>query len=91
MAGDWKAATRRFRHNCALDDAAEAVAWVFRHIGQYGGNPSKIVVTGHSAGGYLSMMLCLDKKWLAAYAIDADSVMMYVPFSGQAIAHYNVR
>ena len=74
-----------------LDDAAEAVAWVFRHIAEYGGDPHKIVVTGHSAGGYISMMLCLDKKWLAAYDIDADSVMMYVPFSGQAITHYNVR
>ena len=41
--------------------------------------------------GYISMMLCLDKKWLAAYHIDADNVMMYVPFSGQAITHYNVR
>ena len=37
------------------------------------------------------MMLCLDKSWLAAYQVDADSVMMYVPFSGQAITHYNVR
>ncbi len=74
-----------------LDDAAEAVAWVFRHIADYGGDPRKIVVTGHSAGGYLSMMLCLDKHWLANYHIDADSVMMYVPFSGQAITHYNVR
>ena len=74
-----------------LDDAAEAVAWVFKHIAKYGGDPRKIVVTGHSAGGYLSMMLCLDKKWLAAYGIDADDVMMYVPFSGQAITHYNVR
>ena len=37
------------------------------------------------------MMLCLDKKWLAAYETDADSVMLYVPFSGQAITHYNVR
>ena len=74
-----------------LDDAAEAVAWVFRHITEYGGDPNKIVVSGHSAGGYLSMMLCLDKKWLAAYGVDADSVMMYVPFSGQAITHYNVR
>ena len=74
-----------------LDDAAEAVAWAFRHIAEYGGDPRKIVVTGHSAGGYLSMMLCLDKKWLAAYGIDADDVMMYVPFSGQAITHYNVR
>ena len=74
-----------------LDDAAEAVAWVFRHIAEYGGDTQKIVVTGHSAGGYLSMMLCLDKKWLAAYGIDADDVMMYVPFRGQAITHYNVR
>jgi acetyl esterase/lipase len=74
-----------------LDDAAEAVAWVFRHIADYGGDPHKIVVTGHSAGGYISMMLCLDKKWLASYGVDADSVMMYVPFSGQAITHFNVR
>ncbi len=74
-----------------LDDAAEAVAWVFRHITDYGGDPRKIVVSGHSAGGYISMMLSLDKHWLAAYGIDADSVMMYVPFSGQAITHYNVR
>ena len=74
-----------------LDDAAEAVAWVFRHIADYGGDPRKIVVSGHSAGGYLSMMLCLDKQWLGAYGIDADSVMMYVPFSGQGITHFNVR
>lgn len=43
-----------------LDDAAEAVAWAFRHAKDYGGDPRKIVVTGHSAGGYLSMMLCLN-------------------------------
>lgn len=74
-----------------LDDAAEAVAWVFRHASEYGGDPRKIVVTGHSAGGYISMLLCLNKSWLGAYDTDADSVMMYVPFSGQAITHYNVR
>ena len=74
-----------------LDDSAEAVAWVFRHIAQYGGDTKKIVVTGHSAGGYISMMLCLNKAWLAAYNINADDVMMYVPFSGQAVTHYNVR
>lgn len=75
----------------ALDDAAEAVAWVFRNIGKYGGDTKKIVVTGHSAGGYLGMMLCLNKAWLGAYGVDADSVWLYAPFSGQAITHYNVR
>ena len=74
-----------------LDDAAEAVAWVFKNIASYNGDPKKMVVTGHSAGGYISMMLCLDKKWLANYGADADDVMLYVPFSGQAITHYNVR
>ncbi len=77
--------------NETLDDAAEAVAWVFGHISEYNGDPRKIVVTGHSAGGYISMMLCLNKSWLSKYKADADQVMMYVPFSGQAITHYNVR
>ena len=74
-----------------LDDAAEAVAWVFRHCQEYGGDPKKIVVTGHSAGGYLAMLLCLNKAWLEAYGINADDVMLYAPFSGQAVTHYNVR
>lgn len=74
-----------------LDDAAEAVAWVFKNIEKYGGDKKKIVVTGHSAGGYLGMMLCLNKAWLGNYGIDADSVWLYAPFSGQAITHYNVR
>lgn len=74
-----------------LDDAAEAVAWVFRHITEYGGSKQKIVVTGHSAGGYLGMLLCLNKAWLAKYDVNADDVLMYVPFSGQAVTHYNVR
>lgn len=74
-----------------IDDAAEAVAWTLRHAADYGGSARKVFVTGHSAGGYLSMMLCLDKSWLARYQADADSIAAYIPFSGQAITHYNVR
>ncbi|MDB5966049.1 MAG: alpha/beta hydrolase [Polaromonas sp.] len=45
-----------------------ALAWTFRHIAQYGGDPSRITVAGHSAGGHLSaMMLACD--W-PAYARD---------------------
>lgn len=74
-----------------LDDAAAAVAWAFKHAEEYNGSPRKIVVTGHSAGGYLSDMVGLDKHWLAKYGIDADSIAALVPFSGQAITHYNIR
>ena len=74
-----------------LDDAAESVAWVVRNIAKYGGDTKKIVVSGHSAGGYLTMMLALDKKWLGKYGVDANDMAGYVPFSGQAISHFSYR
>ncbi len=74
-----------------LDDAAAAVAWTYKNIGKYGGSKRKIFVAGHSAGGYLLDMIGLDKRWLAKYGVDPDSLAALVPFSGQCITHYNVR
>lgn len=74
-----------------IDDAAAAVAWTFRNIEQYGGDTDKIIVSGHSAGGYLTSMIGLDKRWLAKYGIDADRIAALVPYSGQAITHFACR
>jgi acetyl esterase/lipase len=74
-----------------IEDAAAAVAWVFKHIEEYGGDISKIVVSGHSAGGYLTSMVGLDKSYLSAYGIEADSIAALVPFSGHAVTHFTVR
>lgn len=74
-----------------LDDAAESLAWITKNIGKYGGDSKKIVVSGHSAGGYITLMLALDRKWLARYGVDANDMAGYVPFSGQAISHYSYR
>jgi len=72
-------------------DAAEAVAWVFKNIGNYGGSNDRIVVSGHSAGGYLSLMLAMDKHYLGQYGIDADKVAAYLPVSGQTVTHFTIR
>lgn len=73
------------------EDAAEAVAWTFKNIEKYGGSKNLIFVSGHSAGGYLALMLALDKSYLAKHDIDADDVAAWFPLSGQTMTHYTVR
>ena len=74
-----------------IEDAAAAVAWTLENISKYGGDPSQIYVAGHSAGGYLTLMLALDKSYLARYGVDADAVKGYYPVSGQTATHYTIR
>ena len=71
-----------------IDDAAAAVAWTFDSIARYGGDRDKIFVAGHSAGGYLTSMIGLDRQWLEKYGINADSIAGLIPFSGQVITHF---
>jgi len=74
-----------------IEDAAAAVAWVFNNIDKYGGDPDYIVISGHSAGGYLTSMVGLDKSYLQKYDIDANRIASLVSFSGHTITHMTVR
>lgn len=74
-----------------IDDAAAAVAWTFQNIQRYGGDPKQIYVSGHSAGGYLTSMIGLDKQWLEKYGVDANHIAGLIPYSGQAITHFTIR
>lgn len=49
-----------------VQDCAEAVHWVRAHAAQYGGDPDRIVLVGHSAGAYNAAMLALDPRFLGA-------------------------
>ncbi len=74
-----------------IEDAAAAVAWVFDNIEKYGGDKGKIFVSGHSAGGYLTSMVGLDKSYLGQHGIDANNIAALIPFSGHTITHFTVR
>ncbi len=44
-------------------DVAKAVQWVAQNIENYGGNPERIFISGHSAGAHLLALAGLDKKY----------------------------
>ena len=54
-----------------IQDGANAVSWVHTHIGEYGGNPQRIFVAGHSAGAYNAMMLGLDTSYMRAAGVSS--------------------
>jgi acetyl esterase/lipase len=74
-----------------IEDAAAAIAWTVKNIAKYGGDPKKVFVAGHSAGGYLALMSALDPKRLAKHGIDNTALAGVIPVSGQVTAHFNVR
>ncbi len=54
------------RYPSFLEDSARAMAWGLEHAKQLGGDPHRVFVMGHSAGGYNAAMLALDPRWLAS-------------------------
>ena len=79
----------RYKYPDFIEDSAAAVAWVKEHIKEYT-DCDKIFVGGSSAGGYLSMMLCFDKKYLGIYGIEPTDLAGFVHDAGQPTAHFNV-
>ncbi|MEN6384247.1 MAG: alpha/beta hydrolase [Phycisphaerales bacterium] len=74
-----------------IDDAAASIAWTFENIEKYGGDPNRIFIAGHSAGGYLVSMVGLDRSYLAKYGIDANKIAGVIACSGQMITHMVMR
>lgn len=52
-----------------LYDCARAVAWAHSHAAQYGGDPQRLVLMGHSAGAYNVAMLALNPVYLGAMGL----------------------
>ncbi|MEM7058932.1 MAG: alpha/beta hydrolase [Pseudomonadota bacterium] len=61
------------RHPDFVDDAAKAVAWVHANIEDFGGNPDRIYLSGHSAGAHIAGLLSADERYLRD--VGADGVI----------------
>jgi acetyl esterase/lipase len=74
-----------------IEDAAASTAWVFQNIATYEGNVKQIFLSGHSAGGYLDLMIGLENKWLAKHGINTNQIAGLIPLSPQVISHFTIR
>lgn len=65
-----------------LVDSAKAVAWTLRGIGGYQGDPARVFVMGHSAGGYNAAMLALDARWLEGAGVRPSQLRGWIGLAG---------
>lgn len=65
-----------------LEDSARVMGWTREHIRQYGGDPARLYVMGHSAGGYNAAMVALDPRWLAAVNMEPSMLSGWVGLAG---------
>ena len=79
------------QHPVYIEDAAAAIAWTYKNISKYGGDPDKIFLSGHSAGGYLTLMTGMDKRYLGKHGISHMDLAGLMPLSGQTITHSTIR
>ncbi len=64
---------------------------VFHNIKDYGGNPGRIFISGHSAGCYLGDLVVMDKSYLAAHGIDANRIAGNISMSAHKATHFVIR
>ncbi len=65
-----------------IEDGAAAVGWTARHIGGYGGDPSRLALAGHSAGAYVAVILAVDRRWLDAAHVDPKAIRAVAGLAG---------
>jgi arylformamidase len=66
-----------------LEDCLAALAWTHRHIADRGGDPRRIAVGGHSAGGHLFALAALRRDLHARFGLPRNPVIACLPVSGQ--------
>ena len=65
-----------------IRDVAKSLGWVHKHIAEYGGDPNRLLVMGHSAGAQLAALICIDDRYLKAEGVPLSAVKGCVPVDG---------
>lgn len=73
----------------ALHDAANAVKYVMDNISKYGKSKG-FIVSGQSAGAWITLMLCLNNALLKEKNVKNTAILGWISDSSQTTTHFNV-
>jgi acetyl esterase/lipase len=65
-----------------MDDAARAVSWAVAHAREFGADPGRLYLMGHSAGAHIAALLSLDPRYLGALGASAPPIAGVIGLSG---------
>ena len=64
------------------DDVRHGIAWIHANAAGYGGDPKRLFVTGHSAGGHYAALMAVKRDWQAELGLPRDVIHGWLPVSG---------
>ena len=70
------------RYPAFLEDCALAVRWARDRAGQWGADPGRLFLMGHSAGAYNAGMLALDDRWLGGVGLSPAQLAGWIGLAG---------
>ncbi len=62
-----------------IRDVASALGWVHKNIATHGGDPTRLLVMGHSSGGQLAALMCTDDRYAKAEGFSLTMIRGCVP------------
>jgi len=67
---------------CFVFDGAQAIAWTYKNIGQYGGDKDRIFVEGHSAGAHIGALVAANPIYLKTFDVDRSIIRGFAGLAG---------
>ncbi|MCB0877122.1 MAG: alpha/beta hydrolase, partial [Solirubrobacterales bacterium] len=65
------------------DDVGEAIGWIDRNVGAFGGDPERIIMIGHSAGAQIVALVATDPGYVQRWGVKPKQLLGAIPLDGE--------